>query len=182
MNRKQRVFNRSGWFDEWCHSINDVIPVVQSDSCHVSWCGDGRRWSVVVSKQQTPSTCHQQCVQCSACVCFRTECRELRQDSGRMEKFSLFVIVDRFGMSNPSGWPIPAAWPRVLRRGSVVACLLGLWIRIPPWGWMFVCCECCVLSGSGLRVRLITRPEESYRAWCVWVWSWSLNNEKALAQ
>jgi hypothetical protein len=29
---------------------------------------------------------------------------------------------------------------------------------------MFVCCECCVLSGV---VRLITRPEESYRLWRV---------------
>ena len=32
---------------------------------------------------------------------------------------------------------------------------------------MFVCCECCVLSGSGLCDDLITRPEESYRLWCV---------------
>jgi len=31
---------------------------------------------------------------------------------------------------------------------------------------MFVCCECCVLSGKGLCVGLITRPEESY-----WLWS-----------
>jgi hypothetical protein len=28
-------------------------------------------------------------------------------------------------------------------------------------------CECCVLSGRGLCVGLITRPEESYRVWCV---------------
>ena len=28
---------------------------------------------------------------------------------------------------------------------------------------MFVCCECCVLSGIGLCDGLITRPEESYR-------------------
>jgi hypothetical protein len=28
-------------------------------------------------------------------------------------------------------------------------------------------CECCVLSGKGLCVGLITRPEESYRPWCV---------------
>jgi len=27
---------------------------------------------------------------------------------------------------------------------------------------MFVCCECCVLSGRGLCDGLITRPEESY--------------------
>jgi hypothetical protein len=25
---------------------------------------------------------------------------------------------------------------------------------------MFVCCECCVLSGRGLCDELITRPEE----------------------
>ena len=33
--------------------------------------------------------------------------------------------------------------------------------------WMSVCCECCVLSGRGLCDELITRPEESYRLWCV---------------
>ena len=32
---------------------------------------------------------------------------------------------------------------------------------------MFVCCECCVLSGRGLGDKLITRPEESYRLCCV---------------
>ena len=32
---------------------------------------------------------------------------------------------------------------------------------------MFVCCECCVLSGGGLCDELITRPEESYRLCCV---------------
>jgi len=32
---------------------------------------------------------------------------------------------------------------------------------------MFVCCECFVLSGGGLCDELITRPEESYRLWCV---------------
>jgi hypothetical protein len=32
---------------------------------------------------------------------------------------------------------------------------------------MFVCCECCVLSGSSLCDGLITRLEESYRLWCV---------------
>jgi len=32
---------------------------------------------------------------------------------------------------------------------------------------MFVSCECCVLSGRGLCDKLITRPEESYRLWCV---------------
>jgi hypothetical protein len=36
--------------------------------------------------------------------------------------------------------------------------------------WIFVCCECCVLSGRGLCDELITRPEESYRLWCVVVY------------
>ena len=66
-------------------------------------------------------------------------------------------------------------WPCGLRRGSAVARLLGLWVRIPPEAWMSVSCECCVLSGRGLCVGLITCPEESYRVWCVSnVWSWSV--------
>jgi hypothetical protein len=32
-----------------------------------------------------------------------------------------------------------------------------------PLGWLFICCECCVLSGRVLWDGLITRPEESYR-------------------
>jgi hypothetical protein len=35
---------------------------------------------------------------------------------------------------------------------------------------MFVCCECRELSGSGLCDELITRPEKSYRLWCVVVY------------
>jgi hypothetical protein len=58
-------------------------------------------------------------------------------------------------------------WPRGLRRRSAAARLLRSWIRIPRGAWMFVCCECCLLSGRGLCDELITRPEESYRLWCV---------------
>jgi hypothetical protein len=58
-------------------------------------------------------------------------------------------------------------WPCDLRCGSTAARLLGSWVRIPPGAWMFVSCECCVLSGRGLCDELITRPEESYRLWCV---------------
>ena len=35
---------------------------------------------------------------------------------------------------------------------------------------MSVCCEYCVLSGRDLCDQLITRPEESYRLWCVLVY------------
>jgi hypothetical protein len=43
------------------------------------------------------------------------------------------------------------------------------WITgsIPPMAWMSVSCECCVLSGRGLCVWLVTRPDESYGLWCV---------------
>jgi hypothetical protein len=58
-------------------------------------------------------------------------------------------------------------WPRGLRCMSAAARLLISWFRIQPWTWMFVCCDCCVLSGRGLCDGLITRPEESYRLWCV---------------
>jgi len=52
-------------------------------------------------------------------------------------------------------------------RRSAAARLLRSWVRIPPGAWMFVCCECCVLSGRGLCDELIIRPEESYRLCCV---------------
>jgi hypothetical protein len=46
---------------------------------------------------------------------------------------------------------------------------------------MFVCCHYCVLSGRGLCDELITRPEESYRLWCVVVCDLdNLVNEEAM--
>jgi hypothetical protein len=54
-------------------------------------------------------------------------------------------------------------WPRCLRRGSVDARFLRLWVRIPPATWMFLSSECCMLSDRGLCVELITHPEKSYR-------------------
>jgi hypothetical protein len=45
---------------------------------------------------------------------------------------------------------------------------------------MFVC---CVLSGRGLCDELITRPEESYRLWCVIVCDLeNLKNEEAMTR
>ena len=67
-------------------------------------------------------------------------------------------------------------WPPDIRHGFVVALLLDLRVRIPAGTRLSACCECSVLSGGGLCVGLITRPEESYRMWCVWVWSWILDN------
>jgi hypothetical protein len=75
------------------------------------------------------------------------------------ETFTLYTTFSR------------SQWSRGLRRRSAAARLLGLRVRIPPEAWMSVCCECCVWSGRGLCVMSITRPEKSYRMWCVWVWS-----------
>jgi hypothetical protein len=30
-----------------------------------------------------------------------------------------------------------------------------------------ISCECCVLSGRGLCDKLVPRPDQSYRTWCV---------------
>jgi len=48
-------------------------------------------------------------------------------------------------------------------------------------GSMNVSCECCVLSGRGLYVGLIARPEGPNRVWCVWVWSWNPGLVRAVA-
>jgi len=57
--------------------------------------------------------------------------------------------------------------PRDLRRGCAAARLQRLWVRIPPGHRCLSVVECCVLSVKGLFDKLMTRPEESYRLWCV---------------
>ena len=57
--------------------------------------------------------------------------------------------------------------PSGLRRGSGAARLLGFQVRISPGAWMSFSGERCVLLRSGLCDGPITRPEESYRLWCV---------------
>jgi hypothetical protein len=58
-------------------------------------------------------------------------------------------------------------WPRGLRCVSAAARLLKFWVRVPPGAWMFLYCECRVLSGRGLCDEMITLPEESNRLRCV---------------
>ena len=64
---------------------------------------------------------------------------------------------------NPTPFLADPSDHAVLRHGSAATRLLRLWVQIPPGVWMFICCECCVLSGRGLCDELITCPEESYR-------------------
>jgi len=74
-------------------------------------------------------------------------------------------------------------WPLGLRRRPAAVRLLRSWVRIPPWAWMFFCCDFCVLSGRGLCDELITCLEESYRLWCVVVCDLdNLVNEEAMTR
>jgi len=52
--------------------------------------------------------------------------------------------------------------PHGLRRRFAAVSLLGFRVRILPEIWIFFSCECCVLSGRGLCVGLITHPGKSY--------------------
>ena len=63
--------------------------------------------------------------------------------------------------------PVPvAARSKALVHGHSPAEIVGFESN-RRHGYLSVNCECCVLSGRGLRDELITRPEESYRLWCV---------------
>ena len=84
---------------------------------------------------------------------------------------TLLIIMKHGGnlklISNSKFILCRSQWPRGLRRRSAAARMLRLWDRIPPGAWIFVCCECCVLSGRGLCDGLNIRSEESYRMWRV---------------
>ena len=95
--------------------------------------------------------------------------------------YSINKYLDIFARSRV--YVCRSQWQRGLRRRSATARLLRLWVRIPPVAWMFVCCECCVLSGRGLCDGLIIRPEESNRMWCVVVCDLeNLMNEEAMVR
>jgi len=64
--------------------------------------------------------------------------------------------------------PIPVA-----ARSKTWVCgrsLAGIMGSNTAGGVVFVSSECCVVSGRGHCVGLITLREESYRVWCVLVW------------
>ena len=72
--------------------------------------------------------------------------------------------------------------PRGLRHRPTAARVLRLWVRILTGTWMSFSCECCVLSGG----KLTTRPNESYRLWCIVVCgletSWMRRSQLALGR
>jgi len=99
-----------------------------------------------------------------------TEPQESERQTRRCQKHVLYVILTPMQCAAACSFRIARlqttacdenVWerrfhsPRGLRRWSVAARLLGLWVRIPPGAWMSVSCQCCVLSSSGLCVELI---------------------------
>jgi hypothetical protein len=68
-----------------------------------------------------------------------------------------------------------------LRRGSAAAVLLGLLVRILPAAWM----SCLLWALCVVRYRSLRWSDHpsrgAYRVGCVWVRSWSVDNEEALA-
>ena len=84
----------------------------------------------------------------------------VRPSVPRYQRLNCFSFFHETQYSNSVTIPIPVA-----ARSKAWVCghlLVGLWVRIPPGTWMYVCCEGCLLLGRGLCDGLITRPEESY--------------------
>jgi hypothetical protein len=79
------------------------------------------------------------------------------------ESYKKFAKSNNDRKKEDMGIEFQYQWPRRLRRRSAAVCFLGLWVRIPPEEWMFVCCGCRMLSNRGLCNELIIRPEKSYR-------------------
>ena len=75
-------------------------------------------------------------------------------------------VVPKEGFTKGYAKECRSQWPRGLSRRSAAA-RRDCGFESHREAWMSVCCECCVLPGRGLCDRRITRPEESYRLWCV---------------
>jgi hypothetical protein len=58
-------------------------------------------------------------------------------------------------------------WPRGLKRESAAARFLGFGFRVQLGCGYFSFVSVACLSGRGHCVGLISRPEESYRLWCI---------------
>ena len=106
-------------------------------------------------------------------ICFDKNCCLIKETVNsslsclEMQMYSKFSPRAKFMVSKPNC--IMCLQPCVCCQHCqpAAAHLLRAWVRIPPGAWIFVRCECRVLSGRGLCDELISRPEESYRLWCV---------------
>ena len=118
-----------------------------------------RLWSLFITSRNNVLCTH-------ACMSLR---RNLKRLSARFASSNKFFHggFHAFRQTFVTGHSSRSQLSRGLRRRTTAARLLRLWVQIPAGAWMFVCCECCVLTGRVLCVGPITRPEEFYRLWCV---------------
>ena len=65
-------------------------------------------------------------------------------------------------ISQAEWYKMHSGWPRGLKCGSAAARNAGIASSNPAGACLSVCFECCVLSGTGLCDRPITRPEDSH--------------------
>jgi len=93
-------------------------------------------------------------------VDYRLAFEERHEITVSLEMHALKLIFLKYGE------PIPVA---VRSKAWICGRSLAGTVVSNPAGGMSGCCECCVLSGGGFCVGLVTRPEESYRMWCVCV-------------
>jgi hypothetical protein len=88
------------------------------------------------------------------------------------EAFCSIQNIKRWANCSNQWIVIASLLRRGLWRKSAAACLLRLWVRIPPGAWMSLCCgECCVLSGrevSATSCSLVQRsPTDCDVSLCV---------------
>jgi hypothetical protein len=147
---------------------------VMSVGCYQVWSGTGVGWNVHhVVFTISQSSIHRQCCRSASKRSFYPYISEKCK--------TLYKILYTHGMYTNSGPWVPTLVAAQSKAWFCGPRFLGLRVRIPAWAWMFVSCECSVLSDRGLCVGLITRQETSYWVWCVWVWAWRHDNEEALA-
>ena len=92
-------------------------------------------------------------------------------DKSHVKLSNMAVVLRQTAFRMHKGINSRSQWPCGLRRRSLAARLLRLWVRIPPGAWIFVSCECCVLSGrevSATDLSFVQRsPTECGASLCV---------------
>jgi len=93
-----------------------------------------------------------------------TDCTSRAQDTTLLVLLTKIIDLSLNFLCVTSVMPVPAA---ARSKAGVCGRSLAGTAGSNPAGDMAVCCECCVLSDRVLCDQMITRPEESYRLWCV---------------
>jgi len=119
---------------------------------------------------------------CECCVLSgRGLCNELITLPEESYRLWCVVVCDVETSWMRRSWPTGGCWPKTNKHYIPVTKLYSLrplacWFESRQW----LGCLFWVLSGRCLCDGPITSLEESYRVWCIWVWSRILNSEEVL--